>query len=128
MTWSNERDVKPSEEVVDSDAGKRWTATLTVPASRQATAMLTGVGFGTSSAEAREAAALELMGKLEAAGLHDPEAAAAKRRRLEESLDSPAFAKTGQISGIQAHEEWRRLVASLPPGNTTEKVSVPPPF
>jgi len=128
MTWCNERDVKPSEEVVDSDAGKRWTATLTVPASRQATAMLTGVGFGTSSAEAREAAALELMGKLEAAGLHDPEAVAAKRRRLEESLDSPAFAKTGQISGIQAHEEWRRLVASLPPGNTTEKVSVPPPF
>ena len=34
MEWSNERDVKPSEEVVDSDAGKSWTATVTVPASR----------------------------------------------------------------------------------------------
>ena len=65
----------------------------------QTTAMLTGV----SSAEAREAAALE--------------GAAAKRRCLEESLESPAFAKTAQISGIRAHEGWRRLVACLPPGN-----------
>ena len=83
----------------------------------QTTAMLTGVGFGTSSAEAREAAALELMAKLEAPGLHDPEGAAAKRRCLEESWESPAFAKTGQISGIRAREEGRRLVACLPPGN-----------
>ena len=52
--------------------------------------MPTGVGFGTSSA------ALELMGKLEAIGLHDPEAVAAKRR---------------------FPEEWRRLVVALPPGN-----------
>ena len=62
----------------------------------QATAMLSVVGFGTPSAEAREAAVLELLGKLEASRLHDPEAAAAKRRCL---------------------EEWRRLVAGLPPGN-----------
>ena len=115
MTWFNEGDVKPSEEVVDSDAGKSWTAALTVPA--QATAMLTGVGFGTSSAEAREATAPELMGKLEATGLHDPEAAAAKRRCVEESLECPAFAKTGQISGNRAHEDWRRLVAGWPPEN-----------
>ena len=44
------------------------------------TAMPTGVGFGTSGAEAREAAALELMGKLEAPGLHDPEVVAANQR------------------------------------------------
>ena len=75
------------------------------------------LAFGTSSAEARKAAALELMEKLEAPGLHDPEAVAAKRRCLEESLDYPVFAKTGQISGILAHEEWRRLVAASPPGN-----------
>ena len=62
MTWSNERDVKPSEEVVDSDAWKRWTAILTVRLA-YVTAMPTGVGFSTSSAEARKAAALELMGK-----------------------------------------------------------------
>ena len=59
--------------------------------------MLSVVRFGTPSAEAREAAALELLGKLEASRLHDPESAAAKRRCL---------------------EEWRRLVADLPPGNS----------
>ena len=101
MTWSNERDVMPSEEVVDSDAGKRWTATHDAD----------------WRAEAREAAALELVGKLEALGLHDPEVVAAERRSPEESLDCPVFAKTGQISCILAREEWRRLVAALPPGN-----------
>ena len=47
------------------------------------TSMPTGVGFDTSSVEARKAAALELKGQLEALGLHDPEAVAANRRCLE---------------------------------------------
>ena len=55
----------------------------------------TGVGLGTSSVAARKVAALELMEKLEAPGLHDPEAVGAKRRCL---------------------EELGRLVAALPPG------------
>ena len=50
-TRSNERDVKPSEAVVDNDAGKRWTATLQCQGLAKVTTMPTGVGFGTSSAE-----------------------------------------------------------------------------